>query len=82
MNQSADAENAIREKLLSYADPYLCQTLGEAKTVASVTLQGGVARIELTLGFPCGDYAAELGTALQDHLQPVLGQHRDIRYGG
>jgi len=76
MNQSADAENAIREKLLSYADPYLCQTLGEAKTVASVTLQGGVAHIELTLGFPCGDYAAELGSALQDHLQPALGQYR------
>jgi ATP-binding protein involved in chromosome partitioning len=76
MNQSAAAENAIRENLMSYVDPYLGQTLGEAKSVASVTLQGGVARVELALGFPCGDYAAELETALQDHLRPVLGQNR------
>jgi ATP-binding protein involved in chromosome partitioning len=76
MNQAASAENAIREQLLTYRDPYLGQTLGEAKTVASVTLQNGVVNVELVLGFPCADYAAELGTALQEHLQPLLGQDR------
>jgi ATP-binding protein involved in chromosome partitioning len=76
MNQANAAENAIREKLMTYADPYLSQTLGEAKTVESVTLQNDVVRVELTLGFPCGDYAAELGAALREHLQPLLGQSR------
>ena len=74
MNQSDTAENAIREKLTSYPDPYLSQTLGEAKSVVSVTLRNGVARVELALGFPCGDYTAELQAALQEHLQPQLGQ--------
>jgi ATP-binding protein involved in chromosome partitioning len=76
MNQADSAESAIREKLMSYADPYLSQTLGEAKSVVSVTLQNGVARVELSFGFPCGDYAAELQSALQEHLQPQLGQSR------
>jgi ATP-binding protein involved in chromosome partitioning len=76
MNQAASAEIAIREQLLTYRDPYLGQTLGEAKTVASVTLQTGVVNVELVLGFPCADYAAELGTALQEHLQPLLGDAR------
>jgi ATP-binding protein involved in chromosome partitioning len=76
MNQADTAESAIREKLMAYADPYLSQTLREAKSVVSVTLQNGVARVELSLGFPCGDYAAELQSALQEHLQPQLGQSR------
>jgi ATP-binding protein involved in chromosome partitioning len=76
MNQADTAESAIREKLMSYADPYLSQTLGEAKSVVSVTLQNGVARVELSLGFPCGDYAVELQSALQEHLRPQLGHSR------
>jgi ATP-binding protein involved in chromosome partitioning len=35
-----------------------------------------VLAVELVLGFPCGDYLAELEAALQDHLQPLLGQNR------
>ncbi len=44
--------------------------------MVSVTSQGAVVSVELTLGFPCADYAAELGAALQDHLGPLLGQAR------
>jgi ATP-binding protein involved in chromosome partitioning len=76
MNQPAAAESAIREKLLTYVDPYLGQTLGEAKTVASVTLRGETVHVELVLGFPCADYADELQSALEGHLRPVLGQTR------
>jgi ATP-binding protein involved in chromosome partitioning len=76
MNQSAAADNAFREKLNTYRDPYLGQTLAEAKAVASVTLQDDVLRVEVVLGFPCADYAGELGTALRDHLQPLLGRAR------
>jgi ATP-binding protein involved in chromosome partitioning len=78
MNQPAATatDNAIREKLSTYTDPYLSQTLGEAKAVESVTLQSGVVSVNLVLGFPCADYVAELKTALQNHLQPLLGQCR------
>src|SRR6202165_1019794 len=76
MNQPAPADNAIREKLNTYADPYLGQTLGAAKAVAAVTVQSGAVNVELVLGFPCADYVAELQAALRDHLQPLLGQAR------
>ena len=76
MNQSAAADTALRDLLSTYTDPYLAQTLGEAKAVSSVTLQSGVAHVELVLGFPCDDYAAELAAALQCHLQPQLGEAR------
>jgi ATP-binding protein involved in chromosome partitioning len=74
MNQPAATDVEIREKLRTYTDPYLGQTLAEAKAVASVTRQGGVVSVNLVLGFPCADYVAELKAALQDHLRPLLGQ--------
>jgi ATP-binding protein involved in chromosome partitioning len=76
MNQPAATDNAIREKLNSFRDPYLSQTLAEAKAVESVTLQNGAVSVGLVLGFPCADYAGELKAALQNHLQPLLGQCR------
>jgi ATP-binding protein involved in chromosome partitioning len=76
MNQDTAAENDIREHLRTYVDPYLGQSLADAKSVESVTLTGGVLAVGLVLGFPCADYAAELRTALQTHLQPVLGGAR------
>src|SRR3979411_1712065 len=76
MNQPVATDNAIREKLNTYTDPYLGQTLADAKAVASVTVRSGAVSVELVLGFPCADYVAELQTALQNHLQPLLGQSR------
>ena len=76
MNQPVATDNAIREKLNTYTDPYLGQTLADAKAVASVTVRSGAVSVELVLGFPCADYVAELQTALQNHLQPLLGQAR------
>jgi ATP-binding protein involved in chromosome partitioning len=73
MNQNPMAQTAIREKLSTYTDPYLAQTLGDAKAVESVTFQDGVWSIQLVLGFPCADYGPELKAALQAHLQPELG---------
>jgi ATP-binding protein involved in chromosome partitioning len=74
MNQ--DTVGVLTKRLSAYVDPYLAQSLGDAKSVASVTLDRGVLAVELVLGFPCGDYLAELKAALQDHLQPDLGQIR------
>jgi ATP-binding protein involved in chromosome partitioning len=76
MNQPIAAEAAIREKLATYTDPYLGQTLGEAKAVSSVTLRNEVLEVELTLGFPCADYAEELSAALTAHLGALLGSAR------
>ncbi|HEX3847746.1 MAG TPA: iron-sulfur cluster carrier protein ApbC [Steroidobacteraceae bacterium] len=76
MNPPAAAESVVRELLLKYRDPYLGQTLGEAKAVASVTPAGGGLRVGLVLGFPCADYADELRAALERHLGPALGGAR------
>ena len=76
MTQDTAAANVIREHLLTYVDPYLGQSLADAKGVSSVTLAGGVLTVELVLGFPCGDYVAELKAALQNHLGPLLGAAR------
>ena len=76
MNQDTSALGIIREQLGTYVDPYLGQSLGDAKSVSSVTLAGGVLSVELVLGFPCADYVDELKAALQEHLKPLLGQGR------
>jgi ATP-binding protein involved in chromosome partitioning len=76
MNQDTAALSVVRERLATYIDPYLVQSLEDAKSVASVTLQGGVLGVELVLGFPCADYVDELKNALQEHLGPALGQLR------
>jgi len=76
MNQDTAALSVVRERLGTYIDPYLAQSLEDAKSVASVTLQGGVLGVELVLGFPCADYVDELKNALQEHLGPALGQLR------
>jgi ATP-binding protein involved in chromosome partitioning len=76
MTQDTAAANVIREHLLTYVDPYLGQSLADAKAVSSVTLAGEVLTVELVLGFPCGDYVAELKAALQNHLGPLLGAAR------
>jgi ATP-binding protein involved in chromosome partitioning len=76
MNHPAGAEAAIREKLTTYVDPYLGQTLGEAKAVRLVTLQKSVLEVELALGFPCADYVVELGSALTDYLGDLLAPSR------
>ena len=73
MKQPAAAEIAVRERLNTYSDPYLGQTLSEAKAVASVAVRPEAVAVELVLGFPCADYTDELKVALLTHLQPLLG---------
>jgi ATP-binding protein involved in chromosome partitioning len=76
MTQSAVTASAIRAKLATYTDPYLAQTLGQAKAVGDVTVQGDAVTIELTFGFPVAGYAAELQPALQSLLEPELAGGR------
>jgi ATP-binding protein involved in chromosome partitioning len=76
MNQSPAADTALLETLSTYTDPYLAQTLGEAKAIKSVVSRGDRVEIELVLGFPCADYHAELQSALEAHLGGALGGAR------
>jgi ATP-binding protein involved in chromosome partitioning len=76
MTHAAATLRAIHAKLCTYHDPYLGQTLGQAKAVGDVSAQPDSVRIELTFGFPVADYAAELHPALQAFLQPELGNAR------
>ena len=76
MNQSPAADTTLRENLSTYADPYLGQTLGEAKAIKSVVSRGDRVEIELVLGFPCADYVSELQSALAAHLAGALGGAR------
>ncbi len=73
MTSSNDTAAAIRDKLGAYPDPYLGQTLAQAKAIESVALQRNGALVELKFGFPCSDYGEELLPALQAFLEPVLG---------
>ncbi|NNM61024.1 MAG: DUF59 domain-containing protein, partial [Steroidobacteraceae bacterium] len=73
MNAASAAQDAVQKRLASYLDPYSGRTLEEAKAIVSVSVDGALIRVELRLGFPCADYAAELTPALLDHLAPVLG---------
>src|ERR1700730_17687956 len=76
MTQPAAADSAIREKLSTYRDPYLAQTLGEAKAVTAVAVRSDGVHAELVLGFPCADYGDELATELTRHLGELLGSAR------
>src|SRR5580700_4351507 len=74
MNQPSTADSILREHLSTYTDPYLGQTLGEAKAIRSVSVRGDSVAIELVLGFPCADYVPEMQAALRAHLGPALGE--------
>jgi ATP-binding protein involved in chromosome partitioning len=76
MTSSGDSAGVLDAKLGSYADPYLGQTLAQAKAVESVSVRDGTASVELKFGFPCADYAAELQPALLSHLGPALAGAR------
>ena len=52
----SDTAGAVLARLSAFTDPYLGQTLGEAKAIVSVSLEGELARIALKFGFPCADY--------------------------
>ena len=76
MLHSAVTATAIRAKLGTYVDPYLDQSLDQAKAIGDVAVLGDLVTIELTFGFPVADYAAELLPALQSHLGGELGGAR------
>ena len=61
-------EPALRSALEAYFDPYLKQTLGEARAVTEVSVAGPRARLNLELGIPVRTYEGALREALAQHL--------------
>jgi ATP-binding protein involved in chromosome partitioning len=76
MTQASVTASAIRAKLCAYTDPYLAQTLSQAKAIVDVSVQPGMVSVELTLGFPVADYTGELQAALQSYLEPEIAGAR------
>ena len=76
MSSPDDTASALRAKLGGYSDPYLGQTLAEAKAIRALSVAGPLVRVELAFGFPCGDYVTELTEALTRFLAPELGNAR------
>jgi ATP-binding protein involved in chromosome partitioning len=70
---TVEREAALRECLEAYRDPWLRQTLGEARAVRSLHLAEDRAALEIVLGFPAADYAPELSAALRQQAAAVLG---------
>ncbi len=68
-------EAALRAGLESFSDPYLGQTLGQAKALVGLEPGPDGVRATVELGFPCADYQPELEAALRAHLAPALGAH-------
>jgi ATP-binding protein involved in chromosome partitioning len=90
---TAEREAELKACLEAYTDPWLRQTLGQANAVRTVQVSGvasngdrvasasrAQASVEIVLGFPAADYAAELTIALtaQARQLPWL-QSLDVR---
>ena len=68
--EPADELRVLVEK---YADPFLGQTLGEARAVDSAEINGDQATVRVTLGFPVADYEPEFTRALSAHIAAAGG---------
>jgi ATP-binding protein involved in chromosome partitioning len=73
MSQPAITVSALRAGAESYLDPFLGQTLGDAKAVTDARVSAAGGSLDITLGFPCDDYHSELQQALHQHLSGLLG---------
>jgi len=60
---------SLRAALERYVDPYLAETLGNARAVREVSAHGSGYLASIALGFPVGGYQEELAAALQRHLR-------------
>jgi ATP-binding protein involved in chromosome partitioning len=64
----AVTETALRSALEAYFDPYLKQTLGEARAVTEVSVEGSRVHASLVLGIPVEGYQGALHAALTQQL--------------
>src|SRR5699024_2067494 len=73
---------AAKSVLANHVDPYLETDLITAEAVRNLEVDGDVLRLELDVGFPCGDYGQRLAEQLHDKLQEIDGvHHADVSVG-
>ncbi len=63
------SETAVRAAIEGFIEPCLQQTLGQARAVTQLTLDGPRLNLTLELGFPVGGYASQLTAALAAQLR-------------
>jgi ATP-binding protein involved in chromosome partitioning len=66
---SDSIQSRFQAALEQFVEPMLRQPLGVARAIGAAEIVGGRARVELSLGFPTGGYANELGPQLHEHLR-------------
>jgi len=76
-------EQDIEGVVAAYQDPYLGTTLGAAKVVKSLSIDGGRVQIDVDLGFPAAGYRDALAAALRQLVLEVEGVTKaEIRVEG
>jgi ATP-binding protein involved in chromosome partitioning len=68
MSQSVD-QAALKGAIESFLDPYLQETLGDARALQRIDEEGGRQVALLQLGFPVGGYREEIEASLREHLR-------------
>ncbi len=63
----------FRALVESYTDPFLGQTLGNARAIESAELKGERAHVRVALGFPAADYGHEFARGLRAHIAAAGG---------
>ncbi len=62
-------EASVRAAIESFVEPYLQQTLSQARAVREIACAHDTVRVHIELGFPTLGYSHALQSALQAHLQ-------------
>lgn len=68
----------IAQQLATFVDPFTHQTLAQDKAKIEVNVQGDLAHVHLTLGYPAAGQAAVWQTSLWDHLQTQGGAPQGV----
>jgi ATP-binding protein involved in chromosome partitioning len=75
---SSVGRDQLRRRIEAYRDPWLGLTLGEARAVRAVELDGRRGHIEIVLGFPAADYAPTLARELRDWAGPAADADLEV----
>ena len=79
---SDSLKQTVEARLGRFNEPYLGTDLMSARAVRSLEVDGGHVKLELDLGFPCGDYGQELAERVRGMLEAVEGIERaDVTVG-
>ncbi len=67
------SQTQVEDVIKGYIDPYLEQDLVTAKVIKNIAVDGDKVKLEVVLGFPVGDYKAELAAKLKERIEGIDG---------